>query len=218
MTVINGRNGSGKSAVVAALQVSAEAAALRGVHNSTSRQYTRLLPVQMGLGLQAGKVDRADRAVEMIRKGSNADAKIIIRLRQTEEGYLPLKLGKVVRVERTIRATGASVYRLYNDSSGALVAEGRKPLIALVRQLDIQVCCSFLLLLLRLLFMALGLTPTRQNLWCCPPNSLSCQVDNPLCICTQEEVKKFVNGSPEDKYKVSIGRERERPHTFASRR
>lgn len=139
VTVINGRNGSGKSAVVAALQVSAEAAVLRGVHN-TSRQYTRLLAVQMGLGLQAGKVDRADRAVEMIRKGSNADAKIIIRLRQTEEGYLPLKLGKVVRVERTIRATGASVYRLYNDSSGALVAEGRKPLIALVRQLDIQVC------------------------------------------------------------------------------
>lgn len=93
MNFITGQNGSGKSAIVAALQVC--------------------------LGLSAKSTNRGTKIQNLIRHGSSGNASI--RLTLSNEGieverFKPKDYGSRITVERILTRSGASQYKLYDEN------------------------------------------------------------------------------------------------------
>jgi chromosome segregation ATPase len=113
---IHGQNGSGKSAILAAIQIC--------------------------LGAGARRTHRARNLAELIRKESNVgQAKISVTLRnEGEDGFYPELYGNAITVERVIsNRSGAGGYKLINASTGKTVSTSKKDLDAMLDHLNIQV-------------------------------------------------------------------------------
>ena len=92
---ITGINGSGKSAVLAAIQVC--------------------------LGAKSGKTHRAKKNSDFIRHGHDGSCTIRVTLRnQGTDAYRPEVFGKSVTVQRTIQQNGATTYKLLTARGKAM--------------------------------------------------------------------------------------------------
>lgn len=112
---IHGQNGSGKSAILAAIQIC--------------------------LGAGARRTHRARNLAELIRKESNSGvAKISVTLRnEGDDGFQRDVYGDAITVERVISSrAGAGGYKLL-DSQGKTRSTSKKDLDAMLDQLNIQV-------------------------------------------------------------------------------
>lgn len=114
---IYGQNGSGKSAVLAAIQIC--------------------------LGAGARRTHRAKNLKELVRKEANSDSRAIVRvtiLNRGEDAYEKEKYGDEITVERTIEKTGitSSPYKLL-DKQGKVVSRLKSDLDTMLDQLNIQV-------------------------------------------------------------------------------
>jgi len=89
---ITGQNGSGKSAVVAALQIC--------------------------LGMGARETKRGNKLAGLIRHGSQDDAVVTVELYNEGElqAFEPGTFGKVIVIERTIKRSGTSSFKLINGT------------------------------------------------------------------------------------------------------
>lgn len=142
LNFITGKNGSGKSAVVAALQLC--------------------------LGATARTTGRGSNLSGLVREGSPGPAILQVTLFNEGEGaYQPEVFGNRIVVERRIAVAGATNggYRLCssNDRVIKLVSPHKSDIMAMLLHFNIF-------------------------------------VDNPCCILTQEESKKFIHGHETDKY------------------
>ncbi|KAI9909730.1 hypothetical protein PsorP6_014901 [Peronosclerospora sorghi] len=111
---ITGENGSGKSAIIAALQICLGASA-RSTHRGKSIQH-------------------------LIRHGHDGHALVRISLRNDAVGsdaFRPETFGRTIQVERVIRRDGSAEYRLKNEH-GALVSKRKADLDAMLDHLNIQ--------------------------------------------------------------------------------
>ena len=168
---IHGQNGSGKSAILASLQIC--------------------------LGAGARVTNRARNLKELVRKETSAGAapscaKIrVTLLNQGTDGYKPDVYGNEITVERTIALHGGfNGYKLL-DHEGSEKSQDKKDLhemldVLYVPFLDSQISEKI---------------PHHSSLLfsysCCNSNI---QVDNPVAILDQEEAKKFLTGKASDKY------------------
>jgi len=113
---IHGQNGSGKSAILAAIQIC--------------------------LGAGARRTHRARNLGELIRKEAgreNHGAKIRVHiLNCSEDGYMKELYGDTIIVERCISKTGYNGYKLYSKK-GKECSKSKKDLEAMLDQLNIQV-------------------------------------------------------------------------------
>eukprot|EP00814_Leptocylindrus_danicus_P018555 CAMPEP_0116018644 /NCGR_PEP_ID=MMETSP0321-20121206/8768_1 /TAXON_ID=163516 /ORGANISM="Leptocylindrus danicus var. danicus, Strain B650" /LENGTH=1217 /DNA_ID=CAMNT_0003489071 /DNA_START=198 /DNA_END=3851 /DNA_ORIENTATION=- len=114
---IYGQNGSGKSAVLAAVQIC--------------------------LGAGARRTHRAKNLKELVRKEASSDSRAIVRvtiLNRGEDAYEKEKYGDEITVERTIEKTGitSSPYKLL-DKQGKVVSRLKSDLDTMLDQLNIQV-------------------------------------------------------------------------------
>lgn len=110
---IHGQNGSGKSAILAAIQIC--------------------------LGAGARRTHRARNLAELIgRESGSQTARIAVTLRnEGDDGFRPNTYGKEVTIERTISTRGGG-YKLL-DASGESRSTSKKDLDALLDHLNIQV-------------------------------------------------------------------------------
>lgn len=140
LNFVTGKNGSGKSAIVAAIQLCL---------GSTSRQTGR----NSNLG-------------GFIREGSPGPA--IVRLYIHNKGvdaFEPENYGDKIVVERKIAKSGSASYELSALRGGKIVpvSKDKRDLEAMLRNFNIH-------------------------------------IDNPCCVLTQEESKKFISGDEHEKY------------------
>ncbi|GAX20801.1 hypothetical protein FisN_7Hh114 [Fistulifera solaris] len=139
---ITGQNGSGKSAILAALQIC--------------------------LGAGARNTHRAGNLKDLIRKdgAANQPTEAIIRVSLMNEGsdaYEPERYGKTITVERTITKNGGfNGFKLLDEKSTE-VSRKKKDLLTMLDYLNIQ-------------------------------------VENPVAVLDQENAKKFLCGSGEEKF------------------
>ncbi|GBG23953.1 Structural maintenance of chromosomes protein 6 [Hondaea fermentalgiana] len=98
---ITGQNGSGKSAIVAALQIC--------------------------LGLSARNTKRGSKLSNLIRHGSNADAIVAVELlNEGPTAYKPDLYGPVIRIERVLKPSGTSSFRILNAKTKKCVSTQRR--------------------------------------------------------------------------------------------
>lgn len=139
---IHGQNGSGKSAILAAIQIC--------------------------LGAGARRTHRARNLKELVRKEAGqhcCGAKVrVTLLNGGPDGFQPDVYGDTITVERSIslRSGGSNGYKLL-DHEGRMKSNSKKDLDLMLDQLNIQ-------------------------------------VENPVAVLDQEESKKFLIGTPEEKY------------------
>jgi structural maintenance of chromosomes protein 6 len=95
---INGSNGSGKSAILAALQVC--------------------------LGARARHTHRASKISDLIRHNWSGDAEVEVKLLNAADGYMHSKYGGSITVKRIISRTGSTVQLLAD--SGEILSKDRK--------------------------------------------------------------------------------------------
>jgi structural maintenance of chromosomes protein 6 len=95
---INGSNGSGKSAILAALQVC--------------------------LGARARHTHRATKVSDLIRHGWSGDAEVEVKLLNAADGYNHQKYGGSITVKRIISKTSTAVHLLAD--SGEIISRDRK--------------------------------------------------------------------------------------------
>mmetsp|Transcript_41102 Transcript_41102/g.46704 ORF Transcript_41102/g.46704 Transcript_41102/m.46704 type:complete len:1174 (+) Transcript_41102:96-3617(+) len=112
---ISGQNGSGKSAVLAAIQIC--------------------------LGAGARRTHRARQLGELVRKeSSSGTARISVTIRnEGSDGFQPEKYGDSIIIERTLSRNGGGSYKLKNATTEKTISSNRKDLTALLDQLNIQV-------------------------------------------------------------------------------
>ncbi|KAF6260374.1 hypothetical protein COO60DRAFT_1700367 [Scenedesmus sp. NREL 46B-D3] len=111
VNVVSGSNGSGKSAVLQAMQCA--------------------------LGAQARKTGRADKNSELVRTGCS-EAKVQVTLWNTgEDAYQHHVYGDHLTVERVIKVSGGSKWRLLNHA-GAKVSDRKKDLDELLDHLNVD--------------------------------------------------------------------------------
>ncbi|RLN98589.1 hypothetical protein BBJ28_00022200, partial [Nothophytophthora sp. Chile5] len=111
---ITGENGSGKSAIIAAIQIC--------------------------LGASARVTHRGKSIKNLIRHGHEGNALVRITLRNDAKGsdaFRPEQFGKKIMVERLIRRDGSAEYRL-KDERGVLVSKLKSDLEAMLDHLNIQ--------------------------------------------------------------------------------
>jgi len=109
---IVGQNGSGKSAVLAALIVA--------------------------MGVRARATDRAKSMKELIRSGCRS-SKVAVSLRnEGPDAYRPEEYGELITVERTITQSSSGM-RLLNGRTGAVVSTARGELERILDQFNIEV-------------------------------------------------------------------------------
>ncbi|KUF91073.1 hypothetical protein AM588_10005355 [Phytophthora nicotianae] len=111
---ITGENGSGKSAIIAAIQIC--------------------------LGASARSTHRGKSIKNLIRHGHEGNALVRITLRNDAKGsdaFRPEQFGRKIQVERLIRRDGSAEYRL-KDESGVLVSKLKTDLDAMLDHLNIQ--------------------------------------------------------------------------------
>ncbi|RLN83834.1 hypothetical protein BBJ28_00017697, partial [Nothophytophthora sp. Chile5] len=111
---ITGENGSGKSAIIAAIQIC--------------------------LGASARVTHRGKSIKNLIRHGHEGNALVRITLRNDAKGsdaFRPEQFGKRIMVERLIRRDGSAEYRL-KDERGVLVSKLKSDLEAMLDHLNIQ--------------------------------------------------------------------------------
>lgn len=143
MNFITGRNGSGKSAIVSA--------------------------VQLCLGATARTTGRGTNLGSFIREGSDGPAIAqVTLLNEGLDAYKPEVYGSRIVIERKITKSGVSSYTLYKGNprdfgDKVAISAEKKEVDAILRNFNIY-------------------------------------IDNPCCVLTQEEAKKFVNGQDQDKY------------------
>ncbi|KAF0698919.1 Aste57867_10483 [Aphanomyces stellatus] len=116
---ITGENGSGKSAIIAALQICLGASA-RTTHRGKSLK---------NLIRNNDKNDQPRSAlvrITLLNDGTGSDA------------FRPEKFGKRIQVERLIRAEGTAEYRL-KDMDGRIVSKSKADLEAMLDHLNIQI-------------------------------------------------------------------------------
>mmetsp|Transcript_11008 Transcript_11008/g.16946 ORF Transcript_11008/g.16946 Transcript_11008/m.16946 type:complete len:1170 (-) Transcript_11008:71-3580(-) len=115
VTFISGQNGSGKSAVLAAIQIC--------------------------LGAGARRTHRAKQLGELVRKeSSSGTARIQVTLRnEGSDGFQPELYGNSIIIERTLSRNGSGTYKLKNAETNKTVSTCRKDLSSLLDQLNIQV-------------------------------------------------------------------------------
>lgn len=149
LNFITGHNGSGKSAIVSALQLC--------------------------LGATARNTGRGSNLQGFIREGSNGPAIAQVTLfNEGKDAYKPEIYGSRIVVERKIMKGGPAIYTLYKgeiNGKTEKISHEKKELEGILRNFNIY-------------------------------------VDNPCCILTQEDAKKFIFGSDNEKYdffmKVSL--------------
>ncbi|CAK9008656.1 Structural maintenance of chromosomes protein 6 (SMC protein 6) (SMC-6) (mSMC6) [Durusdinium trenchii] len=120
---ITGPNGSGKSAVIAALQIC--------------------------LGMSAKTTQRGNNMKGLIRHGSHGDAVVRVYLYNDDPepiSFMPEDYGKVLMIERVIKRTGGSEFRMYNAESSPpkIVSKQRGMVEKAVRHFNIVIdnpCC-----------------------------------------------------------------------------
>mmetsp|Transcript_28066 Transcript_28066/g.41456 ORF Transcript_28066/g.41456 Transcript_28066/m.41456 type:complete len:1167 (+) Transcript_28066:53-3553(+) len=112
---ISGQNGSGKSAILAAIQIC--------------------------LGAGARRTHRAKQLGELVRKeSSSGTARIQVTLRnEGSDGFHPDLYGSSITIERTLSRSGSGTYKLKNGETGKTISTCRKDLTSLLDQLNIQV-------------------------------------------------------------------------------
>eukprot|EP00937_MAST-01D_sp_MAST-1D-sp2_P005072 g5072.t1 len=116
---ITGKNGSGKSAILAALQ--------------------------MCLGAKAGDTHRGKNVSGLIRRGH--DGKAVLRVTLRNEGskaYRPEVCGDKITIERHLQRGGTASYKLINATTGKQWSTRKEDLLDLLDQLNIQIdnpCC-----------------------------------------------------------------------------
>ncbi|EGZ09192.1 ABC transporter SMC family [Phytophthora sojae] len=111
---ITGENGSGKSAIIAAIQIC--------------------------LGASARSTHRGKSIKNLIRHGHEGNALVRITLRNDAKGsdaFRPEQYGRKIMVERLIRRDGSAEYRL-KDERGLLVSKLKTDLDAMLDHLNIQ--------------------------------------------------------------------------------
>ncbi|KAG2789513.1 Structural maintenance of chromosomes protein 6 [Phytophthora cactorum] len=111
---ITGENGSGKSAIIAAIQIC--------------------------LGASARSTHRGKSIKNLIRHGHEGNALVRITLRNDAKGsdaFRPEQFGRNIMVERLIRRDGSAEYRL-KDEMGVLVSKLKTDLDAMLDHLNIQ--------------------------------------------------------------------------------
>ncbi|KAL3671051.1 hypothetical protein V7S43_004234 [Phytophthora oleae] len=111
---ITGENGSGKSAIIAAIQIC--------------------------LGASARSTHRGKSIKNLIRHGHEGNALVRITLKNDAVGsdaFRPEKFGRKILVERLIRRDGSAEYRL-KDETGSLVSKLKTDLDAMLDHLNIQ--------------------------------------------------------------------------------
>ncbi|KAL4087907.1 hypothetical protein PRIC1_012338 [Phytophthora ramorum] len=111
---ITGENGSGKSAIIAAIQIC--------------------------LGASARSTHRGKSVKNLIRHGHEGNALVRITLRNDAVGsdaFRPEQFGRKIMVERLIRRDGSAEYRL-KDERGLLVSKLKTDLDAMLDHLNIQ--------------------------------------------------------------------------------
>ncbi|KAF4031100.1 RecF/RecN/SMC N terminal domain [Phytophthora infestans] len=111
---ITGENGSGKSAIIAAIQIC--------------------------LGASARSTHRGKSIKNLIRHGHEGNALVRITLRNDAKGsdaFRPDQFGRKIQVERLIRRDGSAEYRL-KDETGVLVSKLKTDLDAMLDHLNIQ--------------------------------------------------------------------------------
>ena len=119
LNFITGRNGSGKSAIVSAIQVC--------------------------LGANAKTTGRGDRLAAFIREGSAGPA--IVRITLSNKGtdsYRPEVYGEKITVERKIPKTGSAGYTIYAADKKTVVSTEKRELESILRSFNIFVdnpCC-----------------------------------------------------------------------------
>uniref|UniRef100_A0A7S2WJD2 RecF/RecN/SMC N-terminal domain-containing protein n=1 Tax=Mucochytrium quahogii TaxID=96639 RepID=A0A7S2WJD2_9STRA len=115
---ITGPNGSGKSAIIAALQIC--------------------------LGMSARQTQRGGQLKSLIRHGSRGDAYVTVSLYNGgREAFRPEEFGNTIVVERTLKRSGGSSYRLMN-AENKVVTTKRAVLDEVIRYFQICVdnpCC-----------------------------------------------------------------------------
>ena len=115
---ITGDNGSGKSAIVAALQLC--------------------------LGARADNTGRGKNLAGFIREGTDGPAIVQVRLRnEGSDAFKPDLYGRHITIERRIPKNGAAKYRLISEN-GTIVSSESRELRALQRQFNVYMenpCC-----------------------------------------------------------------------------
>eukprot|EP00611_Tribonema_gayanum_P020500 TRINITY_DN3754_c0_g1_i1.p2 TRINITY_DN3754_c0_g1~~TRINITY_DN3754_c0_g1_i1.p2 ORF type:complete len:1140 (+),score=508.08 TRINITY_DN3754_c0_g1_i1:127-3546(+) len=109
---ISGINGSGKSAILAALQIC--------------------------LGASARFTHRARKLEDLIRHGWAGDAEVEVKLRNTPDGYRFKKYGASITILRTIKRSAPATIKLIADN-GAVVSVERKDLTRMLDAFNISV-------------------------------------------------------------------------------
>eukprot|EP00762_Andalucia_godoyi_P007543 ANDGO_00763.mRNA.1 Structural maintenance of chromosomes protein 6 len=113
LNVINGQNGSGKSAIVAALQIC--------------------------LGASSRIVERGASVSNMIKHGSDSASVSVVLLNRGLYAYRRKDYGPLIRVTRLIRRTGAPQYKLYNHLTNRVISEKKRDLEKILRRHNIQI-------------------------------------------------------------------------------
>jgi structural maintenance of chromosomes protein 6 len=140
---ITGSNGSGKSAIVSA--------------------------VQLCLGATAKVTGRGSSLAGFVKEGTDGPAIAQITLiNEGGDAYRPEVYGKRIVIERKITRSGVSSYTTYAESNsqeknGAVISHEKREVDSILRYFNIY-------------------------------------VDNPCCVLTQEEAKKFIQGEDKEKY------------------
>ncbi|CBJ48925.1 smc-like protein [Ectocarpus siliculosus] len=109
---INGRNGSGKSAILAALQIC--------------------------LGAKAHLTHRAKKMTDFIRHGWKGDAVLEVTLLNTEHGFMFEEYGESITIRRTIKQPSGGGFALVG-ADGAVKSKEKSELTRLLDTLNIQV-------------------------------------------------------------------------------
>ncbi len=138
LNFITGKNGSGKSAIATALMIC--------------------------LGSRASATGRGSSLSGLIREGSNANAKVQVKLKnEGADAYKPELFGEQIIVERIISRSGSAKLNLLHGKKKTVISTERWMLHKILE-------------------------------------AFGTQVDNPCCVLTQENSKKFIKGKEEDKY------------------
>ena len=116
---ITGQNGSGKSAIIAALQIC--------------------------LGMNAKNTHRGNNLSGLIRHGSSGHAVVAVTLRNRgPNAYRHDAYGNSIVIERTLRRGGGSSYKLKNAETGKVVSTFKKELNTIIERFGLWVnnpCC-----------------------------------------------------------------------------
>lgn len=168
---ITGQNGSGKSAIVAA--------------------------IQLCLGGSARTTGRGSNTGALIREGSSSPAVLTVTLRnEGEDAFEPEKYGDRIHVRRKINPRGNSEYALLGEPwSKPNKAKGKTRNENEDADNDQEEDKNR-----RAPVIVEGNSSVAKDVLEKLTHQFNICVPNPCCILTQEESKKFINGQDKDKY------------------